>query len=429
MVEDSPVRRPHLARLSTGGALLALAAVAVAVQVTGVRSGVHTAAASVPHEGSTTVAQPRATSTIDPTLTAAIRDRMSRSTAGAYDVVVDVAGVGRVVDINGGSHLLPASTEKLFTTLPLLMHRPQDRLVTTAAAATKPIAGVLHGDLVVHASGDPTVMGATLVSLAKQVHGHGVHRVSGRLVLDIGRLPTNRTMPGWKAAYVPWDVGPLSPFPVHEDVWRTSSSYVAHPTTQNLALLRQKLKDAGVTVAGSDVLTRGVSTPVVLASYTSPTIAGIVAHTLRWSDNFAAEMLLAVNGGLSQVTTVADAAGAAGTTTDGSGLSLQDRRSGRDEVALLHYAQTTSAAWLLQHSLPIACRTGTLEKEMCDTVAAGMVYAKTGTLDHVKALSGYTTDARGRLVTFAFLTTSDVSTSKAMNAIERSVIVLRHFGQ
>jgi len=370
----------------------------------------------------------RMAATTDATLTSAIRSRMARSTSRRYSVVVDVAGVGRVVDINGAAGLLPASTEKLFTTLPLLQRRPQDRLATTVGAAHAPSGGVLRGDLVVRASGDPTVMGSTLISLAKQVRAHGVRKVTGRLVLNIGSLPLTRTRAGWKSSYVPSDIGPLSPFPVHYDTWRTSSSYLSNPTGGNLALMRSKLAHAGVHIVGRNVVARSGSTAVVLASHTSAPLASIVGHTLRWSVNFNAEQLLTIGGGMSPVDAVARAAGASGTATDGSGLSLRDRRTVHSEVALLNAAQRGEAASLLRSSLAVACRSGTLEHEMCHTSAAGKVWAKTGTLDHVKSLAGYTVDGAGRLVTFAFLTNGDISTYKAMNAIERSVIVLRHYG-
>jgi len=363
----------------------------------------------------------------DATLASAIRSRMARSTSHVYGVVVDVDGVGRVVDINGGTSLLPASTEKLFTTLPLLEQRSGQRLVTTVGAAGAPAAGVLHGDLVIRASGDPTMMGAGLIDLARQVRAHGIRRVTGRLVLNIGSLPIAPTRLGWKSSYVPGDIGPLSPFPVHYDTWRTAASYVAHPTTGNLLLFRSKLAAAGVHVVGGNVVARSGSTATVFAQHSSATLGATVAHTLRWSDNFYAEQLLNVGGGLAPVVSAASAAGAGGSATDGSGLSLRDRRTARGEVALLHAAGRGPAAASLLASLPVACKSGTLLHEMCNTSAAGKVFAKTGTLDHVKALAGYTTDARGRLVTFAFLTSGDVNTSTAMNAIERSMIVLRHY--
>jgi D-alanyl-D-alanine carboxypeptidase/D-alanyl-D-alanine-endopeptidase (penicillin-binding protein 4) len=428
MVEDLIVRRPRpIVSLSTAAAALLVAGVTLATQVGDAQpGGVHVAAAATPAPSPSSSSSPGSPSAIDPNLTAAIKAKMSQSTSSSYGVVVDIEGVGRVVDVNGTRSLLPASTEKLFTTLPMLLNRAQDVLVTTVGATAAPAGGVVHGDLVVRTAGDPTLMGMDVVSLAKQVHAAGVHRVTGRIVLDAGSLPSARTRSGWKSSYVPWDIGPLAPFPVHFDTWQTSSWYVGHPTAGNLVLLRRQLAKAGVKVVGGTATTRGASMATVLARHASTSMARVVRHTLRQSDNFAAEQMLSIQG-WGPIDDVIRAAGSDGTATDGSGLSLQDRRTAAGEVALLEYAHGTSAANLLVGSLPVACQVGTLKHEFCDTIGAGKVFAKTGTLDHVKALAGYTTDAKGRWVTFAFLTNGDSSTSKASLAIDRAVLVLRRY--
>jgi D-alanyl-D-alanine carboxypeptidase/D-alanyl-D-alanine-endopeptidase (penicillin-binding protein 4) len=412
---------------SAAAAALVVTGVVVTTEAGNARPGAQEAAAAVAADPANhPAAQPRTASALDPVLTASVRSAMSKSTAGAYAVVVDIDGVGRVVDINGGQGLLPASTEKMFTLLPLLLNRPHDRLVTTIRSTRAPSRGVVRGDLVVQASADPTLMGSDLADLAKQVRARGVRRVTGRLVLSIAGLSSARTRPGWKSSYVPWDIGPLSPFPVHHDVWRTTSGYVAHPTVGNLALLRSKLTSAGVKIHGASAIVSSATAATQLATHSSRTIAAIIARTLRISDNFAAEQLLTIEG-WPPVRDLDTQMGVGGTATDGSGLSLRDRRSAEDEVALLDYAHTSAAAQLFFSSLPVACHTGTLEHEMCKTIGNGHVFAKTGTLDHVKALSGYTTDAKGRWVSFAMLTNGDTYTSRAMNAMEHAVLQLRHY--
>lgn len=427
MVEDSRVRRPRsIVSLSTAAAAVLVAGVVIAAQAGDARPGGLHAAAATPSATPSGTPASGSESAIDPQLTAAIKSKLSQSTSSSYGVIVDIEGVGRVVDINGGRSLLPASTEKLFTTLPMLLNRAQEQLVTTIGATSAPVAGVVHGDLVVQASADPSLMGLDVVHLAQAVHQAGVSRVTGRIVLAVGGLPYTRTRSGWKSSYVPWDVGPLSPFPVHFDVWRTSSWYVGHPTAGNLVLLRNQLAKAGVKVVGGTVVTRNATMSTVLGQHTSPNIARIVQRTLRQSDNFAAEQMLSIEG-WTPINAAITASGSDGSATDGSGLSLSDRRSAAGEVALLEYAHTSSAADSLLASLPVACQVGTLKHEFCDTIGAHEVFAKTGTLDHVKCLAGYTTDAQGRWVTFAFLTNGDSSTSKASLAIDRAVLVLRHY--
>jgi serine-type D-Ala-D-Ala carboxypeptidase/endopeptidase (penicillin-binding protein 4) len=432
MVEDSRVRRPRsIVSLSTAAAAALVAGLVVAAQAGDARPGGLHAAAATPTPTPSSSSAPNSSGSaeaIDPQLTAAIKSKMAQATSSSYGLVVDVQGVGRVVDINGGRSLLPASTEKLFTTLPMLLNRPQDRLITSIAATSRPVRGVVHGDLVVRTSGDPTLMAGGLADLARQVHVAGVRRVTGRLVLVTGSLPWTRTRDGWKSSYVPSDIGPLSPFPVHFDTWKSTSWYVGHPTGGNLTLLRRVLANAGVRVVGANAAARSASVATVLAQHASGTVADVVRRTLRQSDNFAAEQMLSMQG-WTPINNVVAAAGSGGTATDGSGLSLRDRRSAAGEVALLEYAHTSPAAGLLLRALPVACRSGTLKDEFCNTIGAGQVFAKTGTIDHVKALAGYTTDAKGRWVTFAFITNGDVHTSRAMTAIVRSVLVLRRYAR
>ena len=78
---------------------------------------------------------------------------------------------------------------------------------------------------------------------------------------------------------------------------------------------------------------------------------------------------------------------------DGSGLSRADRVTCSLLVDVLERAGPYG---LLVRDLPVAGRSGTLVDELKGTVAAGRVHAKTGTLDGVKALSGWALPATGQ---------------------------------
>jgi len=368
-------------------------------------------------------------SALDPALEAKLADRMSRATSGRYGLVVDIEGVGRVASLHPARGLRPASTQKLFTTLPLLLSRPDDSLVTEVSVTSEPVAGVVSGDLVIHATADPSLAKHDLAHMAQLVRDAGVRRVTGRLLLDIGSLPLNTRQRGWKWDFVPRDIGPLSPFPIHRDDWRADSAYVANPTAINLQVFRTRLENRGVKVSGKSVIVRKSPAGTVLASHESRPLTAMITHTLRWSDNFYAESLLAVAGGQRAVNEVSTAAGVTDTSsaTDGSGLSYDDRQTARGEVTLLNYAHQSPAADLLVQSLPVGCKSGTLEDRFCHTDGKGEVFAKTGTLSHTSALAGYTTDALGRWVTFSIIAGEVRSITAARKAIDRAVLVLRHY--
>lgn len=368
-------------------------------------------------------------STTDAGLEQRLARRMSRSTAGNYGLVVDVEGVGRVAAIRPHHAFRPASTQKLFTTLPLLLHQPDRRLVTTVNVARAPRHGVVHGNLVVRTAADPSLTKTDLSHLAHRVRAAGVRRVTGQLRLDIGSLSRRTRQAGWKRDFVPTDIGPLSPFPVARDWWRTDAGYLARPTRANLALFRNKLAHHGVHVVGRDEIVRSSGTDRVLAGHRSRPIHGLVDWTLTWSDNFYAETLLQVAGGHRAVSKVAADAGITDPSeaTDGSGLSYDDRETAAGEVALLTYAHGSSAGPALRRALPVACRTGTLKDRFCGTAAAGKVFAKTGTLDHSRVLAGYTTDALGRLVTFSVICSKVHNLTAAAKATDRAVLLLRGY--
>jgi D-alanyl-D-alanine carboxypeptidase len=354
---------------------------------------------------------------------------MSHAKSGRYGLVADIEGVGRVA-VHPRGAMRPASTQKLFTTLPSLLDQPGHRLTTTVSVHDRPTAGVLHGNLVVQAVADPSLLKRHLTGLAKQVRAAGIRRVTGHLRLDIGALPKHTRQPGWKRDFVPNDVGPLSPFPVYEDVWRHDAGYLAHPTGSNLRLFRDHLADQGVRIRGSSQVVRTSNAPLVVAIHRSAPLVDLVRHTLRVSDNFYAESLLTVAGGHARVHRLVGDAGITdkSVATDGSGLSYDDRESPRGEVQLLEYADAGPARDDLRRALPVACRKGTLKHRFCGTPAAGRVFAKTGTLDHTTALAGYTTDAAGRQVIFSVICAGVRSLSAAMRATDRAVLVLRNFG-
>lgn len=87
------------------------------------------------------------------------------------------------------------------------------------------------------------------------------------------------------------------------------------------------------------------------------------------------------------------------TLADGSGLSQYDRFTPRALVAvLLHDWHGPNRATILD-ALPIAGVRGDLRGAMRGTPAAGHVFAKTGSMSHVRGLAGYvTTRTRGTVV-------------------------------
>jgi D-alanyl-D-alanine carboxypeptidase/D-alanyl-D-alanine-endopeptidase (penicillin-binding protein 4) len=88
---------------------------------------------------------------------------------------------------------------------------------------------------------------------------------------------------------------------------------------------------------------------------------------------------------------------------DGSGMSPDDKITPRAYTQLLSYAsrQKWGAAW--RDTLPVAGVDGTLAGRFRNSSLKGRLWAKTGTLNEVNALSGYLTAASGKTIAFSIL--------------------------
>jgi len=86
---------------------------------------------------------------------------------------------------------------------------------------------------------------------------------------------------------------------------------------------------------------------------------------------------------------------------DGSGLSRRDLITPAAMVQLLVFAARQPWGEALEQSLPVAGLDGSLSERFVHSVANSVVHAKTGTLSHVNALSGYGQTQSGKRFAFS----------------------------
>lgn len=224
---------------------------------------------------------------------------------------------------------------------------------------------------------------------------------------------------------------PLGHSPIRLDLAMIDPATVAGRT------LRQMLESRGVRVTGSvrvqhspppvtcislnattvhsDCLVPAPQYPSVLAEHLSPPLVQSVQLTNKVSQNLHAELFLrsvarvkagygATDAGLwleqDFLKTVGVPDGDV-VLSDGSGLSTDDLVTPRAAVAVLRYAAAQPWGKDYIASFPIAGVDGTLEGRLNDTLASGMILAKTGTLEHVHSMSGYATTLGGEHLVFA----------------------------
>ncbi|HWB66564.1 MAG TPA: D-alanyl-D-alanine carboxypeptidase [Mycobacteriales bacterium] len=371
-------------------------------------------------------------------LAAKVAQAFHGSAARHVDYRMQVDGVG-TISHHANTSSAPASNEKLLTTAALLFEAgPSFRYVTRVygSAAVDP-GGTLAGDLTLVGSGDPTLTHGDLAGIARQLHKQGLRRVTGSIVIDDSRYSHGTRAPGWKHDFLPEESGAVDAFSVDNDNWQSNKSFLADPTHANAGLWRKALRHVGIHVRGPiKVQPAPTGTRVLLTSHRSRPLSKIVNMTLRESINYYAEMMLREAGfhftgrhgnratGIAAVQRMAHRLSLPlGRFFDGSGLSYRDRETPGNFVAWLTKLPQLSAVYKTIYSgLPVSCRpNGTLKSRLCGPHVKGVVHAKTGTLDHISTLSGYTTTEGGRSVTFSILLSGIRNTATAIKHIDAAV--------
>ena len=221
-------------------------------------------------------------------------------------------------------------------------------------------------------------------------------------------------------------------FPVDDTVEYGAS--VEDPVLYTATVLMETLEEGGIEIQGTArslyVYQRGETNEIpsgdTLFVYHSPSLEEIVYYLNKDSQNYMAEDLLRTMGTLTRkggsgrrgrriAKPVWAAMGVDTNTTyltDGSGLSSFNRITPRNTVKLLIHMQSDSA---FVQSLPIAGIDGTLKNMMKGTAAQGRVYAKTGTLRHARALSGYVQNLDGEWIAFSILVNDYLTPLKEVN--------------
>ncbi|TDC27090.1 D-alanyl-D-alanine carboxypeptidase/D-alanyl-D-alanine-endopeptidase, partial [Micromonospora sp. 15K316] len=206
---------------------------------------------------------------------------------------------------------------------------------------------------------------------------------------------------------------------------------VWEPTGYAADVFRAALRRHGVRVLGATATGRPTPTgATTVARHDSMTLAELMVPFLKLSNNGHAEVLTkeigrVVSGsgtwsaGLAAIERYVAGAGVdtgALRQRDGSGLSRRNMIPAGEFVDLLTAVRTEPWFDTWYAALPIAGQPdrfvgGTLRSRMQGTPAAGNVHAKTGSLTGASGLSGYVTDADGRVLAFSILLNNYLASS------------------
>jgi D-alanyl-D-alanine carboxypeptidase/D-alanyl-D-alanine-endopeptidase (penicillin-binding protein 4) len=159
----------------------------------------------------------------------------------------------------------------------------------------------------------------------------------------------------------------------------------------------------------------------------SKSIRDWINITNQRSNNYTANLLLRYLGGSSVARSSLAQIGVNPNTyrlADGSGLSRQNIATPRALVTILKVMDASPQRDIFYASLPIAGVSGTLRNRMRQTPAQGMVYAKTGTLSGVRALSGYINHPEQGLLAFSIIANNPGHGQSLVQTIDRLVLTV-----
>ncbi|WP_367133190.1 D-alanyl-D-alanine carboxypeptidase/D-alanyl-D-alanine-endopeptidase [Saccharothrix sp. HUAS TT1] len=328
--------------------------------------------------------------------------------------------------------LTPASTIKVLTAAAALL-----TLDHTSQLSTKVVRGAQPGSIVLVGGGDPTLSSlpagqrtvypgaATIDDLVAQVRASG-EQVT-QVQYDVTRYAGPGTAPGWDPGDVPGGyVAPIEPVMVdggREDPTRDEVRRTSTPAAAAAGALAQRL---GVTAVAAGVASPGAA---VLGEVKSAPVDQLVENLMQISDNVLAETMArevakarglepSFEGAAKAVRDVLTENGfdlSAVTMVDASGLSPNDKVPTKLLTDVLAAAAKPDASdprtaklRPLLTALPVAGGSGTLagRYEQWGADGRGWVRAKTGTLTSLNSLAGVVVDVDGRLLVFAFISTS-----------------------
>ncbi|MGX1162830.1 D-alanyl-D-alanine carboxypeptidase/D-alanyl-D-alanine-endopeptidase (penicillin-binding protein 4) [Arthrobacter sp. SLBN-100] len=381
-------------------------------------------------------------------VTAQVEPLLKADGGGSFTGLVQDGLTGQVLFDRGGSESrVPASNMKLLTAVAALRSLGPEHRFTTSV-----VEGPEAGQVVLVGGGD-VLLGAG-ESNGGQVMGHaGLATLAARTVETLKAAGTAGELkvlvddsifagpalnPAWESGDVA--AGEVAPvYPLAMNSARYDPAVTTGPRPQDAATtaaeefaarLRTAGEAAGLAVAAAversprSTQSGGEESPepAVLAEAQSATVGEQVDLMLQASDNYLAEVLgrmasVAAGGpGSNDGATAAVRAQLteAGISVDGiklvdvCGLAMDNRVSARQfsEVVRAIAAGPDSRLRAALDGFPVAGLTGTLDArygEDSTARGAGLVRAKTGTLNTVLALSGYVVDSDGRLLVFSFI--------------------------
>ena len=338
--------------------------------------------------------------------------------------VIDVATGTELVDHQASAPLTPASSNKVLTAWASLSALGGNhRMETNAVLSGGTVTLVGGGDVLLAAdAGDPSAvvghagLGDLARAAAAELTAQGVTSVGVALDDTLFTGPTWNS--GWESGNEAW-VAQIQPIMVDVTAYG-STGYPADPAMEAARAFSQALSAAGITVTGEVTRAAAPAGATKLASVQSAPLADVLSVSIKASDNTMTEVegrvLAAATGREASFTGAAQAVReqlqADGfdvtglTLVDVCGLAKGDKVPAHLLAQIIARAAGADGGTVgrdLLTALPVGALDGTLSDRYVGTSAAGVVRAKTGSLDQTVSLTGTVVTADGRLLAYSVI--------------------------
>lgn len=323
-------------------------------------------------------------------------------------LVVDLKSGKELLSFHSSLPLIPASIMKSVTTATLLEEvGPNYKYNTPVYMLGRLNGDVLDGNLLVEASGDPSIntvyephTADFVAEIVDALKMKSVKKITGSIEIDESRFPGYVINPGWSQGDLKYAYGTGSHGFNFEDN-ASGRSAVRNPSNVFISRLKQTLRNEGISI--SDTLVNARGEKHILGEHHSATIDEIMRSCMMRSDNQFAESMLRL---------VGDKLGKNGSTVegvakmtdfwkrrrvnmegvkicDGSGLSRSNRVTARFMADML---KSMADNPYYASFFPLAGMEGTLKKFLADTPLEGYLAMKTGSMRGIQCYAGYKLD-------------------------------------
>ncbi len=380
-------------------------------------------------------------------------------------LIYDVNSDDVVAKKNENKALIPASLFKLFTNFAALEVLGPDKKFETALYMNGKIQnGVLKGDLILSGHGDPTFYIENLYNFALALKFKGVYEISGDLLYfdnnflnlsEINDQQTNHALYNpslsglnlnFNSLKIDKNDGVYKVIPETESVYvkktkknyhlpfyknniwflsrrnKTNSLPVKNSSEFFAAVLKSVLKNSGIEVGTIKKTTKIPKNSSAVARYESKTVKQIVKDGLVYSNNLYSEMLLIhiARANNCEFENLVDAAECLkiwyeqnypeinlefAKLYNGSGLNKDIKVSASSILQLLKIARSKKYGddYFIT-LLPLSNYSGTMKDRFEDIPIK--VFAKTGSMDFISAISGYYFNSNNNLI-FVFISNNE----------------------